>query len=454
MKTPKNIVSLATVGLVIIVLTATVFNLSKWKNNGVLAHDMYVYYSYLPATFIYKDYSFAWGGEIPKDSRGEVWCLPTDNGGCVQKMTMGMAYLYLPFFLIAHALALLLDLEPHGYSSIYHQMMAIGTLIYAMFSLLLQRSILLRYFKDWTTAITLAGIFLGTNLFFYVTNEGPMSHSYNFFLFSCFLFLTLKWFDHKKLKHALLLGVIGGIITLIRPTNILLFLIPLLWNINSWQLMVERLLLFKNKFLHIIAIAIAAFLVIFPQLLYWKESSGDWIYYSYNDETFFFSDPQILNGLLSFRKGWLIYTPIMTFSLIGFFYLKQIKHQFQIGIGLYLILHIYIAFSWWCWWYGGSFGARPMIETYALLSIPFAAFVQHILQKEKIKVILLSLATFLFIGLNLFQSLQYKYGILHYHGMTKEAYFGIFGKINYPEGYDQMIKDPDYDAAKKGFRRQ
>lgn len=454
MKSIPNKVSLISIVVITIILTATVFNLSKWKKNGVLVHDMYVYYSYLPATFIYQDYTFAWGSEIPKESRGEVWCLPTDNGGCVQKMTMGMAYLYLPFFLIAHALALLFDMGAHGYSWVYHFMMAIGTLVYAFLSLLIQRKILLRYFNDVVTAVTLAGVFLGTNIFFYITNEGPMSHSYNFFLYSCFLFLSLKWHESKKLSQAVAIGLLGGIITLIRPTNIFVFLIPFLWNVYSWETLQARLLLFKKKFIHIIVIAIAAFLIILPQLLYWKEASGDWIYYSYTDEGFFFNDPQIINGLFSFRKGWLLYTPIMILGLIGLFYLKRLKERFDWAIGIYMLIHVYIVYSWWCWWYGGSFGSRPMIETYALLSIPLGAFLQQFLQKSRMKTIALSVVVFAFIGLNLFQSLQYKYGILHYHGMTKEAYFSIFGKVNYPPDYPSMIHDPDYDAAKKGHRNQ
>ena len=34
--------------------------------------------------------------------------------------------------------------------------------------------------------------------------------------------------------------------------------------------------------------------------------------------------------------------------------------------------------------------------------------------------------------------------------MTKEAYFGIFGRKTWPEGYEKMLKIPDDEKALKG----
>ena len=58
------------------------------------------------------------------------------------------------------------------------------------------------------------------------------------------------------------------------------------------------------------------------------------------------------------------------------------------------------------------------------------------------------------VGLNLFQTMQYRRGIVHWDSMTKETYFLIFGNPNYPVGYAESIKTPDYDAAKKGDRAE
>jgi len=55
-----------------------------------------------------------------------------------------------------------------------------------------------------------------------------------------------------------------------------------------------------------------------------------------------------------------------------------------------------------------------------------------------------------FIWLNQFQINQYRTSLLHWDSMTKEAYWGIWGKKTWPEGYDKMIKVPDYEKALKG----
>ena len=45
---------------------------------------------------------------------------------------------------------------------------------------------------------------------------------------------------------------------------------------------------------------------------------------------------------------------------------------------------------------------------------------------------------------------QYRTSLLHWDSMTKEAYWGIFGRTTWPQGYEQMIKVPDYEKALKG----
>ena len=46
-------------------------------------------------------------------------------------------------------------------------------------------------------------------------------------------------------------------------------------------------------------------------MLYWKHIMGTFFFYSYDQEGFFFGNSHVLDGLLSYRKGWFIYTPIM-----------------------------------------------------------------------------------------------------------------------------------------------
>ena len=104
------------------------------------------------------------------------------------------------------------------------------------------------------------------------------------------------------------IGLLIGLAALIRPSEAISILIPVLWGIQGWQGIKDKVaLLWQHKF-HILALALGVFLAGLPQLLYWKSVSGDFLHYTYGGEGFVFSRPQLMNVLFSFKKGWLVYT--------------------------------------------------------------------------------------------------------------------------------------------------
>jgi len=291
-------------------------------------------------------------------------------------------------------------------------------------------------------------VVLATNLMYYVISEPGMTHVYNFGLISAFIYFSLKWVEKPELKNTIIFGLLAGIIVLIRPVNILVGLFPALIGITSFKQLGYRII---YNWKMILVAGIAAILVLVPQMLYWKMQTGQLLFNSYMDQgKFYFIQPQIINGLFSFRKGWLIYTPVMIFGLAGFIWLRKRSPELFLPTLVFVIVNIYVVYSWWCWWYGGCYGSRPMIDMYGIMALPLAAFIAKIL---KSKIWLQAAVAIVFVGLiwlNQFQMKQYRTSLLHWDSMTKESYFGIFGKKTWPEGYDKMIKVPDYDKALKG----
>jgi hypothetical protein len=185
-------------------------------------------------------------------------------------------------------------------------------------------------------------------------------------------------------------------------------------------------------------------------MIYWKMQTGQLFYYSYSDQGFFFLSSHITDGLFSFRKGWFIYTPIMTLAIAGMFFLPKYLKKATLAIPIFTALNIYIIFSWWSWWYGGSYGARPLIDSYALLAIPFAAFIEQSLKWPKaIKIFMLSVLAVL-LAHGVFQTFQYYYGAIHWDSMTKEAYIDSFGRLKPSASFQHLISEPDYESALKG----
>jgi hypothetical protein len=441
--------------LLIISLAWVIFNTGKYKKEkSVIYWDVLEYYCYLPAAFIYKDVTLKFTEKDPAFYSDKFWPIPAPNGGRTSKMSMGMSILYSPFFFAAHLTAKLTDRVANGFSPLYKLSLQLSCLFYLSIGLYFLRRLLLRYFSETVTTLTLIGIVLGTNLFYYSSLDAPMSHAYNFSLFALFLFLTTKWYEKPDVKTSILAGLVSGLITLIRPTNIVILMVFVFWGIKNFVELTERIKLLLSKYYLILLITLFFIVVWIPQLIYWKYNTDQWFYYSYTKEKFFFSDPMIVKGLFSYRKGWLLYTPIMSFALIGFIMLYKQARELFTPILIFTIVNFYIVVCWWTWWYGGAFGMRPLIESYSLLAFPMAACLTSLL-KTRLTVKIAGLAIFfLLVVYSLFETAQFYYGAIHWDGMTKEAYWETFGKLKPTGKFWQLVKEPDYDKAMGGERDQ
>ncbi|WP_417266202.1 hypothetical protein [Brumimicrobium sp.] len=416
---------------------------SKWRENQIIRSDVAIYYTYLPATFIYGNPLFE--GEVEQDSKFRIHTSPTGRNAV--KMSMGVAMLETPFFLGGHLYALLDSrYEADGFSSPYHLSISLSSVFFTIFGLIFLGLFLKKRFSKTVTLLTLFFIAFGTNLYHYTVNETGMAHPPTFFLVASLLLLTDRWILDKKIWKSLLIGLVFGMIVLIRPINIL-FCVPFLFFLKQpedlWKVHLQRLFLPLS---HIVLIIVGAFLIMLPQLLFWKVQTGGFMYYSYRDEGFFWTNPHIWEGLFSFRKGWLLYTPMMFLALLGLIPLYKTKKEYFIGIVVFIVPFLYITFSWWCWWYGGGFGARTLIDILPFMAIPLAALLTWLL-KNKVRMSLV-LIPFFFVYLNNFQTWQYFKGYIHYDSMTKEGYKKIWWMTHTPEGYWELLQRPDYENAK------
>jgi len=223
--------------------------------------------------------------------------------------------------------------------------------------------------------------------------------------------------------------------------------------VKSFAELKQRVVFLAGKYNLVLLIAEAALLLWLPQMLYWKSVSGQWLYYSYKEEEgFFFGNPQIIRGLFSYRKGWLLYTPIMVLALSGIAVLWKHRREFFLPILVFAILNIYIVLSWWTWWYGGGFGQRAFIESYALLAIPFATLLHAAGKWKKIVKWVFVALTFLLIVHGVFQTAQYHYGAIHWDSMNKTTYWASFGRTKPLPGFYEAIDPPDYELATQGIQ--
>lgn len=422
----------------------------RWKEKKVIIHDVCNYYGYLPAVFIYDgDLSLKYRDTLRSDIGHQIEYIQYKDHR-VFKMTAGCSYLWLPFFAGAQLYIQGYPESIHensGYSRYNHLAVSIAALFYLLTGLLFLRSVLLRYFTDFTTALLLLMTVAGTNLYFYTIYEPGMSHVYSFFLFSVLLYFTVKWNRNRTVLNSLFLAFTLGLITVIRPTNAIAVLIPLLWDVRSVGGFIQKgMSLLREP--RILMIMMAAFILpVIPQLVYWKIASGHWLLYSYNNEGFYWKQPMIWQGLFGFRKGWFIYTPLMVLGLPGIVLGIIQRRNFMPALILFFILAFYLVFAWWCWWYGGSFGMRSMIDFYPLWLLFIGVLIDTLYLKWKLSGFFFLALVVYGIHLNLFQTFQYTKGFIHFDSMTYEAYIAVWNKERFVN--EELLAHPLYDPLNR-----
>lgn len=369
------------------------------RKKGVIWSDQEGYYIYLPAVFIH-------GGFSGLPCVNGCTTVETENGPMTfTKYTYGVSLLESPFFLTSHVAVKMLRFEQDGRSLPYVWGIMLAAVFYmAAGSFLLYRLLLKHGFAEDIALSTILVLLLGTNLFFYTFRESGMSHVYSFFSVSALLFTTDESVRSNRILWPILSGLLLALSVLIRPTNALVILVPLLWNIHSLESLKLRLL--RAPFW--IAFTMGSVVLFLPQLLYWKSVWGSYFFYSYGNEGFSnWLQPKVYQVLFSHQNGWLIYSPIVFVALFGLFRMaKQKVDGWQLPV-IVLSIATYVFGSWWAWWFGGAYGHRCFVEFLPLLAIPMAFAFRYIQAQPFIVQIGSAAVIVLFLFVNLRMSYNY-----------------------------------------------
>lgn len=344
--------------------------------------DGKLYYQYLPEWFIERNFSF------------------------YVKYPFGTALMELPFFMIAHLLTLLINpTNATGYGGLYEYAVGFAGIFYCIFGLILLFIVLKNHFDHRSALLAVLVLMIGTPLPYYATKYSAFSHIYTFAAASFFVFLTdcIDKIEDAERQNApaetagnihskkdipqkwepvlhFLLGITAGLLFLIRNVNAGFVLFYLLKDFGIFSKTAREK--YKNhlRYLlspkHLFPNILGGLLVVFPQLLYWKHTTGAWLLNTYSDEHFtFLLRPKFYEVLFSDAKGFLILSPAMILAVVGFFFLKKTGGRRYFASCLVLSLYeLYLTAAWWCWWLGGVYGIRTLLDIQPFLAFPLAAF--------------------------------------------------------------------------------
>lgn len=413
---------------------------------SAISWDVFGYYLYLPAVFYQhdpglQDVQFANDARNKYDLSATLYQVHEVEGGHrVIQYTCGYALISLPAFAAGHYIAGKTGAAQDGFSLPYQQALVYWMLMICLIGLFYLHKILLHFFDDRFSAILLALLLLATNYYEQIVHNLTTQHGLLFTLQAMLLWHLIRWHENQKSKDLILVSLLFGLACLIRPTEGILAILIFFWGntsikgafIHWFNILKQRpWLIFFSCFI----VALCAL----PQLIYWKMATGHFITNSYanHGEGLDLHRPHTWSFLFSFRKGWLIYTPIMLLAIIGM-YRSLRSEKWGLAAILFFIINVYVASSWTTWWYAGSFSQRTMVQTYPLMILLVGICLKWMSSWKRLPWMGWSLVV-VFSALNVFQSWQYEHKILDSSRMTRAAYFSIFLKTERPTNLDALL---------------
>ena len=360
------------------VVITSLFHSGK-KINGVIWSDQEGYYIYLPAVFIYGGFE-----NVPCVNG----CTTVERNGSnytFTKYTYGVSLMEAPFFAIAHLISKPLGYAGDGRSLPYIWAVMLAAICYMLAGLVLLHRLLKELeFGQLVSVMVPVGLLLGTNLFYYTFREAGMSHVYSFFLFTVLIYASHKRTISKKLIWTFLTAFPLALVVLIRPTNAIAGLIPLLWAADFRDIP-TRLKAFLTDWKWLLIFGVSLLVLFAPQVYYWQYLTGEYFLYSYGNEGFTnWNQPKVLQVLLSHQNGWITYSPIVLIGLAGLWQMIRRRITGWQMPTVTLVLATYIFASWWAWWFGGAYGHRCYVDFLPLLAVPSAFAVKAIIESKMI----------------------------------------------------------------------
>lgn len=401
-------------GVTVACLAGYVYAYSSGRAGVPIRSDAFSYYVYLPAWALHHDPSLqavadeCCGGEFPEWTAIIRWRFTRQ---WVNAHPIGEAVMMAPFFAVAHALTRWTNLSPDGFSPYYQHGAGLAGLFYVVAGLWFLRRLMERYFSARITAVTLIVLLTGTSLYHYATFDSTWSHAFTFALFSAFL----ERFDARRdgrLRDELVLGVLAGLLILVRHTNVL---IPVCFYGAA---------MLRSRRLPLLPAAVAA-AILLPQLWIYHRATGRWFISSYGALGFNFASPRIAGVLVSPTKGVFFYAPLLLLAVPGLAWLPDKLRDWRLPIAVLLVVNTYLIASWFDWQFGASYGHRGFVDFYPVFALGLAATFTRIAARPALRTAL-ACAVVVLCALSLFQMLQYWHGVLPMSDVSWAQYRRVF----------------------------
>jgi hypothetical protein len=298
---------------------------------------------------------------------------------------IGSALLWLPFYAVAHGIALVTGRPADGYGPLYIAAVTYSSALYGFLAVLLSAAIARRVLG--TSAVSSVVVLCGTPLLFYMYVAPGFSHACSAFAVSLFLLIWLVVRERWTIGGVATLGIAAAIMAMVREQDAFFVLGPMVDFARSTTTSPLR------SRLAAAAAGAASFVLAYaPQLAAYQALNGHPGPTRLVTRKMTWTAPHFLDVLFSSQHGLFVWTPLALVAVVGLVLLTcrsstvplTSSHASAAGrrdakwIGaialLMFLAQVYVAGSVESWTVAGSFGQRRFVAATPLLVLGLAAF--------------------------------------------------------------------------------
>jgi hypothetical protein len=348
-----------------------------------LQSDGFYYFAYLRSLAFDHDVNFM--NDYRMLGLGDKTYLfqPTATGHAESAWTIGPAIVWSPFFAVGHVAATRLrasgvDVATDGTSYPYRQAICVASLFYGLLGCWFAYRLTRLFYPGTLAAPAVVLTVAGSFMLWYLVKEPSMTHATSMASVAGFIWLWAATRERRTLGSWALLGLLAGLMTLIRWQNLLFALLPeldaalILWRSHRDRDARAR----RDALAGSAAFLVCALAGCLPQMLAWQAIYGSLIARSPVGPQIRWTDPHLVDILWSARNGLFSTTPILYLGAIGLLAFAAVRPAAGLPMLAAAAVMIYFNACIQDWWGSAGFGGRRFDGLISIFSVGLAGFIE------------------------------------------------------------------------------
>lgn len=312
-------------------------------------------------------------------------------GRVENRVTVGTGVLWIPSFLVAHAVvrgataAGWIEDPGDGTSRLQQRITLFGSVVLGLGAVVLGVRLAARYAS--TAIATTAGIAiaLASPLCWYMVYQPSWPHAANAFVVTAFVWVWHEGRATPTWRGAAALGALGGLMMLVRPQNVLFFVLPGFDLVRAGVGAARAGARAPRGAvaIRLVALAGAAALCFGPQMWAWASVYGDPLVIPQGPTFMRWGHSKWVEALFSSRNGLFAWTPLVGLSIACLVLMSLRRPAARSTGGLLLaafVLQAYVNGSADDWWGGWAFGGRRFVGCTGLFILG-TAYGLHVIRR-------------------------------------------------------------------------